>query len=85
MMSLSNITKIHPINTPGVLWEVSHVELVLLQFRWKRLAQQTERNIVSVDSPRCQYHPSLVDLSVVQFIVALPADQTIRPPTDDPS
>jgi len=39
MMSLPKSTEIHPINTPGVLWEVSHVELVILQFRWKRLAQ----------------------------------------------
>ena len=36
-------------------------------------------------SPRYQYHPSLIGLSVVQFIVAVRAGQTIRPPTDDPS
>ena len=39
MMALPKITEIHPIHTPGVLWEVSHVELVILQFRWKRLSQ----------------------------------------------
>jgi hypothetical protein len=39
MMTLLKITEIHPINTPGVLWDVSHVERVILQFKWKRLAQ----------------------------------------------
>ena len=39
MMSLLKITEVHPINTSGVLWNVSHVELVILQFRWKSLAQ----------------------------------------------
>ena len=30
-VSFPKSTEIHPINTPGVLWEVSHVELVILQ------------------------------------------------------